>query len=57
MMNRITLEKIQAKIKAGKNLTKKEYFIWLTKLLGYSDMEAKTIIAISENKNPNILID
>ena len=57
MMNRITLEKIQAKIKAGKNLTKKEYFIWLTKLLGYSDMEAKTIIAISENKNQNILID
>ena len=50
-------EDILAKVKAKKKLTKKEEIFYLVEIVGFTKQEAKRILAIANNKNPNILLD
>ena len=50
-------EEIINKVKAGKDLTKDEELYYLAKILNFTDEEAEQIIAIAENKDPNLIID
>ena len=49
-------KEILAKVEAGKKLTNKEYVLWL-EIIGYSKIEAETVITIRDNKDSNVLID
>ena len=56
-MDKLTKEKVQAKIEAGKKLTGREDMFWLTKIFRCSKKEAERIMTIVNNKDPNLIID
>lgn len=51
------LEEIRKKVEAGQELTMAEEFIYLTKVLGHTDIDARTVITTAENQDKNVLID
>jgi hypothetical protein len=50
-------EDIINKVNAGKDLTREEELFYLTRVQKFTAEEAERIIAIGENKNPNLIID
>lgn len=50
-------EKIIEKVKTKIPLTREEELFYLTVIGGFTKKEADTILAIAENKNPELLID
>jgi hypothetical protein len=51
------IEAITSKVKEKKKLTLDEERIYMREVLKYPDDEIERIIAITENKNPNIILD
>ena len=50
-------KEILSKIEKGKKLTRKEDIFYLTRIVGFSLHQARVILAIAANKNPNVIID
>lgn len=54
---KIKLDEIRKKIEADQVLTSEEEFLYLTKAIGHTEIEANTIITISNNKDKSVVID
>lgn len=50
-------ETIILKVNAGEHLTPEEEFFYLTKIRGFTDLKANTMLTIAANNDPNIIID
>jgi excisionase family DNA binding protein len=49
--------KLVAKVKTGQDLTREETIYYLMKAFNHTREEALNIMAIVDNKNPNLIID
>lgn len=50
-------EEVINKVKMGKDLTREEELFYLTEVQKFTREEAERIFTITENKNPNLIID
>lgn len=55
--DQITKDSVMAKVDAGADLTREEDIFYFTNILNHTLEEALHILAIVENKDPNVIID
>lgn len=51
------IEAIRKKLEAGEQITREEEDLYMQQVFGFDTQEIQRVVAINENKDPNVIID